>query len=355
MRILLLLLLILLPTGAYAQGSVSRCTVDPHYFGCLNPATALTRNNVVPLAQGDDPRSASVAAILSRMIASDVTAALGFTPYNAANPAGYIAASGAPVQSVAGRTGAVVLAAADVSGVAPLASPALTGTPTAPTAASGTATTQLATTAFVANQVASRAPMNTPSFTGSVAVAGAGAAIELGGRGAANTPYLDFHSGATDTDYDARIIGSGGNGATGQGGLTFFGSSMIFNAPVSINAGVAVAGALTTGGLNSGGVNINLATTGTTAATAAQISLNSVFLIDGSGSGAVLPPFASMVNGKATWIEVFNYSSNSKTIYTATGSILTIMSPSASISMPSGSHARFWWPGAGTAWVFVQS
>lgn len=37
---------------------------------------------------------------------------------------------------------------------APLASPALTGTPTAPTAAVGTTTTQLATTEFVANAVA---------------------------------------------------------------------------------------------------------------------------------------------------------------------------------------------------------
>lgn len=40
--------------------------------------------------------------------------------------------------------------AADVNAKAPLASPALTGTPTAPTAASGTNTTQIATTAFVA-------------------------------------------------------------------------------------------------------------------------------------------------------------------------------------------------------------
>lgn len=37
---------------------------------------------------------------------------------------------------------------ADLAGKAPLASPALTGTPTAPTAAAGTNTTQLATTAF---------------------------------------------------------------------------------------------------------------------------------------------------------------------------------------------------------------
>ena len=40
---------------------------------------------------------------------------------------------------------------------APLASPALTGTPTAPTAAAGTSSTQIATTAFVSNAIASEA------------------------------------------------------------------------------------------------------------------------------------------------------------------------------------------------------
>jgi hypothetical protein len=63
------------------------------------------------------------------------------------NPAGYL--TSAPVTSVAGKTGVVTLVAADVSGAAPLASPALTGTPTAPTATGGTNTTQIATTAFV--------------------------------------------------------------------------------------------------------------------------------------------------------------------------------------------------------------
>lgn len=43
--------------------------------------------------------------------------------------------------------------ASSVSSSAPSNSPALTGTPTAPTAASGTSTTQLATTAFVAQAV----------------------------------------------------------------------------------------------------------------------------------------------------------------------------------------------------------
>jgi hypothetical protein len=46
-------------------------------------------------------------------------------------------------------TGAVTKTAAEINGLAPLASPTFTGTPAAPTASPGTNTTQLATTAFV--------------------------------------------------------------------------------------------------------------------------------------------------------------------------------------------------------------
>jgi hypothetical protein len=59
------------------------------------------------------------------------------------------------VTSVAGRTGAVTLAVADVSDAAPLASPTFTGTPSLPTGTigvtqtAGNNTTALATTAFV--------------------------------------------------------------------------------------------------------------------------------------------------------------------------------------------------------------
>lgn len=49
---------------------------------------------------------------------------------------------------------------------APLASPALSGTPTAPTAAPGTNTTQIATTAFVAAIAALLAPLASPALTG---------------------------------------------------------------------------------------------------------------------------------------------------------------------------------------------
>lgn len=63
------------------------------------------------------------------------------------------------VLSVFGRTGAIIAQPGDyavgqVKGAAPLASPALTGIPTAPTAAPATNTTQIATTAFVEAAVA---------------------------------------------------------------------------------------------------------------------------------------------------------------------------------------------------------
>ena len=70
---------------------------------------------------------------------------------------GYL--TSAPVTSVAGRTGAITLAVADVSDAAPLASPTFTGTPSLPTGTigvtqtAGNNTTALATTAFVQQEV----------------------------------------------------------------------------------------------------------------------------------------------------------------------------------------------------------
>lgn len=54
----------------------------------------------------------------------------------------------------------------DLAAKAPLASPALTGTPAAPTATAGTNTTQVATTAFVTTANNLKANVDSPSFTG---------------------------------------------------------------------------------------------------------------------------------------------------------------------------------------------
>ncbi|MBS0369011.1 MAG: hypothetical protein JSS57_07415 [Proteobacteria bacterium] len=101
------------------------------------------------------------------------TAAPGTNTTQIATTAYVIAAiSGAgAVASVFGRTGAVVATSGDytvgqVTGAAPLASPTFTGTPAAPTAAVNTNTTQIATTAFVVGQAGSANPL----MNGSVAV-----------------------------------------------------------------------------------------------------------------------------------------------------------------------------------------
>jgi hypothetical protein len=84
----------------------------------------------------------------------------------------YVAAIAAPspVSSVFGRTGAVAAQAGDyavaqVTGAAPLASPALTGTPTAPTAAPGDNSTKIATTAFTAAAAASASAIQIQGIT----------------------------------------------------------------------------------------------------------------------------------------------------------------------------------------------
>jgi hypothetical protein len=44
--------------------------------------------------------------------------------------------------------------------------------------------------------------------------------LELGRTdGTAANPYIDFHSGATATDFDSRIQGTGGNGTSGNGSI----------------------------------------------------------------------------------------------------------------------------------------
>ena len=125
----------------------------------ITPATASTIGGVIiPNGGGlsvDQDGNLTVGAASSSTVGG-VSQGAGVTISNT----GVLSAN---VTSVAGRTGNVVLTIADVSGAAPLASPALSGVPTAPTAAAGTKTTQIATTAFVAN---SFAPLASPAFTG---------------------------------------------------------------------------------------------------------------------------------------------------------------------------------------------
>ena len=130
------------------------------------------------------------------------------------------------VSSFMTRTGAVVLLGGDITtaGGALLASPAFTGTPTAPTAAPGTSNTQLATTAFVqaaAGGVTSfngrngaivltltdvtgvgGAPLNSPIFTG--VPAGPTAAPSTSSTQLATTAFVMAALASTVTSFNSR-------------------------------------------------------------------------------------------------------------------------------------------------------
>jgi hypothetical protein len=68
-----------------------------------------------------------------------------------------------------------------------------------------------------------KANIANPSFTGIVNSSGP---IELGQVGTSNSPFIDFHSGATGVDYDARIMAGGGNGTSGNGSLQVYSASL---------------------------------------------------------------------------------------------------------------------------------
>lgn len=76
------------------------------------------KTGVVTLTNSDvglgNVENKSSATIRSEITSTNVTTALGFTPYNSTNPNSYITSGQAPVQSVAGKTGAVTLTNSDV-------------------------------------------------------------------------------------------------------------------------------------------------------------------------------------------------------------------------------------------------
>jgi hypothetical protein len=114
----------------YGRGYITAASVASTYAPLASPVFTGDARAVTPATSDNDTSIATTAFVKAQ---------------------GYI--TSAPVTSVAGRTGAVTLAVADVSGAAPTSSPNFTGTPLAPTAADGTSSTQIATTAFVQSAI----------------------------------------------------------------------------------------------------------------------------------------------------------------------------------------------------------
>lgn len=128
------------------------------------------------------------------------------------------------VTDYAGRvTGTATLSVSDVSGAAPLASPALTGAPTAPTASAGDNSTTLATTAFVKSQ---GYLSNIGGTTGALQLPSGTTAQEPTGiagmaRYNITTSRFEFYNGASWMNH-VRLAGDTmtGNLTISSGGLT---------------------------------------------------------------------------------------------------------------------------------------
>lgn len=128
---------------------------------------------------------------------------------------------------------------------APLASPALTGTPTAPTAAAGTNTTQLATTAFAQNAVTGGA--NAGSFTtlaasGTSTLAGV-TATSMTNTGLTAKSFVYSGTGSVMSSVAGTngqlLIGSTGNAPVAATLTATSGQTTITNGAGSITVGLA--------------------------------------------------------------------------------------------------------------------
>lgn len=72
--------------------------------------------------------------------------------------------------------------------------------------------------------------------------------LELGRTdGTAANPYIDFHSGATATDFDSRIQGTGGNGTSGNGSINISASAVNFTGRVATSGQPSFSSAMTGG------------------------------------------------------------------------------------------------------------
>jgi hypothetical protein len=164
-----------------ANGQSFKITLSPASGSSPAPeimlvtATSTDTFTVVRAQESTAAESWGVGSIVQNLLTAQTMSVLGQVVSYAGNPngsvAGYAATSTASPSLCLDTTHNVMYfcsvsgnaSTAQWIGLAPLASPTFTGTPAAPTAAPGVSSTQLATTAFVAN---SFAPLASPTLTG---------------------------------------------------------------------------------------------------------------------------------------------------------------------------------------------
>jgi hypothetical protein len=133
------------PTSPTADAGTSTTQIATTAF--VQTANSALRSEIIAVTDNLMSIKANISSPTFLGVPTAPTASAGTANTQIATT-GFVA-SNSPVLSVAGKTGIVSLAVADITGAAPRANPELTGIPTAPTANVSIKNTQLATTAFV--------------------------------------------------------------------------------------------------------------------------------------------------------------------------------------------------------------
>ncbi len=199
---------------------------------------------------------------------------------------GFTAAAGT-VSDTDSVIGAIQKLDGNIALRAPIASPNFTGVPVAPTAIAGTNTTQLATTAFVNNAVATAAPDATSTVKGILKLTGdltgtadlpkIGPNAVTADRLAANAvTSAKIVNGAVDLTTKVTGILPGANGGTGVNNGT---------RTITLGGNLTTTGAFATTLTSTGTTNVTLPTTGTLATLTGTETLTNKTISGGSISG----------------------------------------------------------------------
>lgn len=255
-------------------------------------------NPTVAKINGSTPAAIATSGSATDLVAGAVAAARG----GAGTITGALKGNGAGVVSQAAS-----IDLSDTALLARLASPALSGTPTAPTATSGTNTTQIATTAFAAAAATAAAPTgaNPTATIGAIAVNGSASTFMRSDAAPALPATLPALNGSLLTALSGGNItaGSVANAALANSSVTINGTSVALGASGTVTA---AAGTLTgatlasnvlassitsvgtlTGGATGAGFTVALSTSTITGTLAdARLSAN-VALYNGSTSFTV--------------------------------------------------------------------
>jgi hypothetical protein len=215
---------------------------------------------------------------------ASISTILGYTPQAQLNGTGFVVASGTTISY-------------DNTAYAPLASPAFTGTPTAPTAASGTNTTQIATTAFVQTAV-----QQSSSLVGMFGDGLSGNATITGPLSLSNDAYYNdlTISGAGSIFLNGfRLFVKGTLDISNAGANAIYNNGFLGDGATGVTAGNNTAGSTlgrggygqTTSGWHSGGTGSNVAYRGGNGGGGASINTNN------AGAGVQSPASTLAVSG----------------------------------------------------------